>query len=336
VRHNANGFFGAGVKTMHEITPLEGIVKRLGDRANITYSIGYTKLGGSNLIERAVAAARQADVAVIVAGLNHSRYLDDEGWDRKNLRLPYDQDELIQRVVQANPRTIVVLISGPAIEMDPWLDRVPAVLQANYPGMEGGTALARVLFGDVDPSGKLTCTYPKRLMDSPAHALGTYPGTNGTLFYTEGLLVGYRWFDTKNIEPLFPFGYGLSYTRFEYSDLKLVAGDPPDDPVVTAEFEIANTGRRAGAEVAELYVRQAHPGLPRPLKELKGFEKVLLQPGEKRKVSIPIDRRAFAYYDPGKNGWVSEAGDFEIQIGSSSRDIRLHDMFPLAYTTVEK
>jgi len=336
VRHNANGFFGAGVKTMHEITPLEGIVKRLGDRANITYSIGYAKLGGSNLIERAVAAARQAEVAVIVAGLNHSRYLDDEGWDRKNLRLPYDQDELIQRVVQANPRTIVVLISGPAIEMDPWLDRVPAVLQANYPGMEGGTALARVLFGDVDPSGKLTCTYPKRLMDSPAHALGTYPGTNGTLFYTEGLLVGYRWFDTKNIEPLFPFGYGLSYTRFEYSDLKLVAGDPPDDPVVTAEFEIANTGRRAGAEVAELYVRQAHPGLPRPLKELKGFEKVLLQPGEKRKVSIPIDRRAFAYYDPGKNGWVSEAGDFEIQIGSSSRDIRLHDTFPLARTTVEK
>jgi beta-glucosidase len=220
--------------------------------------------------------------------------------------------------------------------MDPWLDRVPAVLQANYPGMEGGTALARVLFGDVDPSGKLTCTYPKRLMDSPAHALGTYPGTNGTLFYTEGLLVGYRWFDTKNIEPLFPFGYGLSYTRFEYSDLKLVAGDPPDDPVVTAEFEIANTGRRAGAEVAELYVRLAHPGLPRPLKELKGFEKVLLQPGEKRNVSIPIDRRAFAYYDPGKNGWVSEAGDFEIQIGSSSRDIRLHDTFPLARTTVEK
>ena len=336
VRHNANGFFGAGVKTMHEITPLEGIVKRLGDRANITYSIGYSKQGGSNLIERAVAAARQADVAVIVAGLNHSRYLDDEGWDRKSLRLPYDQDELIQRVVEANPRTIVVLISGPAVELDPWLDRVPAVLQANYPGMEGGTALARVLFGDVDPSGKLTCTYPKRLMDSPAHALGTYPGTNGTLFYKEGLLVGYRWFDAKNIEPLFPFGYGLSYTRFQYSGLKLVAGSHPEDPVVTAEFEIANTGKRAGAEVAELYVRPARPGVPRPIQELKGFEKVMLQPGEKQKVSIRLDRRAFAYYDPAKKGWVSEAGDYGIEIGSSSRDIRLQDTFALSSTAVEK
>jgi beta-glucosidase len=336
VRHNANGFFGAGVKTMHEITPLEGIVKRLGDRANITYSTGYSKLGGSNLIERAVAAARQADVAVIVAGLNHSRYLDDEGWDRKNLRLPYDQDELIQRVVQANPRTIVVLISGPAIELDPWLDQVPAVLQANYPGMEGGTALARVLFGDVDPSGKLTCTYPKRLMDSPAHALDTYPGTNGTLFYKEGLLVGYRWFDTRNIEPRFPFGYGLSYTHFEYSGLKLIAGDHPEDPVVTAEFEIANTGKRAGAEVAELYVRPAHASLPRPLKELKGFKKIALKPGETRKVSISLDRRAFAYYDPAKEGWVSEAGDYGIEIGGSSRDIRLQDTFALAATTVER
>jgi beta-glucosidase len=338
VRTNAAGFFGAGVKTMHEITPLQGIVQRVGGNANITYSAGYSKKGGnaSNLVERAVTAARQADVAIVVAGLNHSRFLDDEGTDRTNLHLPYGQGELIRQVVEANPRTIVVLISGPAIEMDPWLDQVPAILQAGYPGMEGGTAIARVLFGDVNPSGKLTCTYPKQLLDSPAHALDTYPGTNGTLFYKEGLLVGYRWFDAKDIEPEFPFGFGLSYTTFEYSNLKLVPGADTNSPVVSAEFDIANTGARTGAEVAELYIHQQHPGLPRPLKELKGFKKISLKPGEKKTVSIPLDQRAFAYYDPAKTGWVSEAGDFKILVGSSSRDIRLQDSFHLAQTTVEK
>ncbi len=336
VRHHATGLFGAGVKTMHEITPLDGILQRVGTNMNITYSAGYSSRGGSNLIERAVAAAREADVAIVVAGLNHSRFLDDEGWDRTNLHLPYGQGELIRRVARANPKTVVVLISGPAIEMDPWLDRVPAVLQAGYPGMEGGTAIVRVLFGDVNPSGKLTCTYPKRLMDSPAHALGTYPGTNGTLFYKEGLLVGYRWYDAKDIEPEFPFGFGLSYTTFEYSNLKLVPAEGTNSPVVTAEFEIANTGSRAGAEVAELYIHQDHPSLPRPLKELKGFKKISLKPGEKKAVSIPLDQRAFAYYDPAKSGWVSEAGDFKILVGSSSRDIRLQDTFHLSQTTVEK
>jgi beta-glucosidase len=336
VRHHATGLFGAGVKTMHEITPLEGIVQRVGTNMNVTYSVGYSERSGSNFVERAVTAARQADVAIVIAGLNHSRYLDDEGWDRKNLRLPYGQDELIQQVVKANPRTIIILIAGPAIEMDPWLKQVPAVLQAWYPGMEGGTALARVLFGDVNPSGKLTCTYPKQLMDSPAHALDTYPGTNGVLFYKEGLLVGYRWFDAKNIEPEFPFGFGLSYTTFEYSNLKLVAGIETNGPVVTAEFDIANTGQRAGAEVAQLYVHQENPSLSRPIKELKGFKKVSLKPGEKTTVSIPLDERAFAYYDPAKSGWVIEAGDFKIQIGASSRDIRLQDNFHLAKTTVEK
>jgi beta-glucosidase len=220
--------------------------------------------------------------------------------------------------------------------MDPWLNQVPAVLQAGYPGMEGGTAIARVLFGDVNPSGKLTCTYPKQLMDSPAHALDTYPGTNGTLFYKEGLLVGYRWFDTKNIEPLFPFGFGLSYTTFEYSNLKLVTGEDTNAPLVTAEFDIANTGSRAGAEVAELYVHQANPSLPRPEKELKGFKKVSLKVGEKKTVSIPLNRDAFAFYDPSKNGWVTEPDNFKILIGSSSRDIRLQGDFKLAQAITYK
>ncbi len=337
VRTNAAGFFGAGVKTMYEVTPLQGIVQRVGGKVNVTYSAGYSKSGGdSNMIKRAVLAARQADVAIIVAGFNHSRFLDDEGWDRTNLCLPYGQNELIWRVVKANPRTIVVLVSGPAVELGPWLAQVSAVLQAHYSGMEGGHALARILFGDVNPSGKLTVTYPKRLMDSPAHALDTYPGTNGTLFYKEGLLVGYRWFDTKNIEPLFPFGFGLSYTTFEYSNLKLVPGQGTNGPVVTAEFDITNTGSRAGAEVAQLYIHQENPSLPRPLKELKGFKKVFLKPGEKQTVSIPLDVRAFAFYDPAKAGWVAEAGGYKIQIGSSCRDIRLQDTFLRAQTTVEK
>jgi beta-glucosidase len=330
VRHNAAGFFGAGVKTMYEVTPLDGIVQRVGGKVNVTYSVGYRKEGGdSNLVERAVTAARQADVAIIVAGLNHSRYLDDEGWDRTNLSLPYGQDKLIQQVVQANPRTIVVLVSGPAIELGQWLAQVPAVLQAHYSGMEGGHALARILFGDVNPSGKLTVTYPKQLLDSPAHALDTYPGTNGTLFYKEGLLVGYRWFDAKDIEPLFPFGFGLSYTTFEYSNLKLVPGHGTNGPVVTAEFDLTNTGQRAGAEVAELYIHQENPSLPRPLKELKGFKKISLKPGEKQTVSIPLDVRSFAFYDPSKSAWVAQPDDFKIQIGSSSRDIRLTENFHL-------
>ena len=337
VRHNANGFFGAGVKTMYEVTPLDGIEDLVGSKVNITYSVGYSKDGTTrNMVERAVTAAHQADVAIIVAGLNHSRYLDDEGWDRKDLRLPYGQDELIEQIARTNRHTIVVLVSGPAIEMDPWLERVPAVLQAHYSGMEGGHALARILFGEVNPSGKLTVTYPKALMESPAHALGTYPGTNGTLFYTEGLLVGYRWFDTKDIEPEFPFGFGLSYTTFEYSNLQLVPGDAGDGPLVTARFDLANTSSRAGAEVAELYVHQDNPSPARPLKELKGFTKVFLKPGEKRSVSIPLDQRAFAFYDPSKAGWVSEAGNFEILVGSSSRDIRLQDTFHLTQTSVAR
>lgn len=336
IRKNANGFFGAGVKTPYEVTPLDGIKQFVGDQASVTYSAGYTKNGGgSNLVAEAVAAARQADVAIVIAGLNHSRHLDDEGWDRTNLCLPYGQNELLSQVIQANPRTIVVLVSGPAIELGPWLEQAPAVLQAHYSGMEGGHALADILFGKVNPSGKLSVTYPKQLLDSPAHALDTYPGTNATLFYKEGLLVGYRWFDAKKIEPLFPFGYGLSYTTFKYSRLKLVRAADKDG-IVTAQFEIKNTGKVAGAEVAELYIQPTRPSVTRPVRELKGFKKIFLQPGEKQTVSIPLDQRAFAFYDPAKPGWVAEAGDYRVQVGSSSRDIRLDDRFHLRKTTVTK
>ena len=351
----AYGGGSARIKAPYEITALEGISNRLGGNVNLIYAQGYNPpvgsggvnfkpedeeiappLDSSKLSAEAVVAAKSADAVIYVGGLNHHGGYDTEGADRKDIKLPGGQDELIQKIVQANPRTVVVLMGGGAVEMDAWLDRVPAVLYAWYPGLEGGNALARALFGDVNPSGKLPCTFPKRLADSPAHVLHAYLGTNGTVVYQEGLLVGYRWFDTKNIEPLFPFGYGLSYTTFKYSNLKLVPAHDASGPLVTVEFELANTGSRAGAEVAQVYVQEASPSLPRPLKELKGFKKVFLQPGEKQKVSVTLDRNAFAHYDPDKKGWVADKGAYKILVGSSSRDLLLDGKFKLAETTVEK
>jgi len=329
-RLHAHGGDSSGIKAFYEVNPLDGIVKRAGEKVNVVFSEGYRKGGGPELAERAIAAAKAADVVIYIGGLNHDRGFDCEGADRKDMKLPYGQDELIQEIVAANPKTVVVL-EGTMVEMDSWLDKVPALLQAWYPGMEGGNALARVLFGDVNPSGKLPATFPKKLSDTPAYAFGAgaYPGTNGTVAYAEGLLVGYRWFDTKNIEPQFPFGFGLSYTTFEYSNLKLIPGDGTNE-IVTAQFEIENTGQRAGAEVAQLYVHEKNPRLMRPEKELKGFRKVFLQPGEKQTVSISLNQGSFSYYDDGKKAWVAQPDGFEILIGSSSRDLRLRDNFNLA------
>ena len=327
-RLHAHGGDSSGIKAFYEVNPLDGIVKRAGSNVNVIFSEGYRRNGGAELAERAVAAAKSADAVIYIGGLNHDRGLDCEGADRKDMKLPYGQDELISKIIAANPKTVVVL-EGTMVEMDSWLGQAPALLQAWYPGMEGGNALARVLFGDVNPSGKLPATFPKKLADSPAHALGNYPGANGTVTYAEGLLVGYRWFDTRQIEPQFPFGFGLSYTTFQYSNLKLIPGDGTNE-IATAQFEIENTGQRAGAEVAQLYVHENNPPLPRPEKELKGFKKVLLQPGGKQTVSIPLTRSAFAYYDPARKGWVAQPDSFEILIGGSSREICLRDTFKLA------
>jgi beta-glucosidase len=326
----AHGGESSGIKAFYEITPLEGIVQRIGKHATVTYAQGYGEYAGPELVAEAVKAAQQSDVAIVFAGLGHDEFRDTEGSDRKDLRLPNGQDELIARVQQANPRTIVVLVSGSPVQMDPWLADVPAVLEAWYSGMEGGNAIAAVLFGDVNPSGKLPCTFPKRLEDSPAHALGAYPGSNGTVRYAEGLLVGYRYFDTKGIEPLFAFGHGLSYTHFEYSNLKLEAGT--GSVVTTVKFDLANTGSRAGAEVAQLYVHQSNPSLSRPIQELKGFKKVMLQPGERQTLSIPLDARAFAFYDPAQKEWVTEKDSFEIRVGGSSRNLPLRDKLVLDHT----
>ena len=349
----ASGGGAANIKAPYEITALEGISNRIGGSVKITYSPGYAlprgggrgrgaapvetnSTAGLDLAAGAVNAAQAADVVIYVGGLSHGGGYDSEGQDRSDLKLPGAQDELLEKIVRANPKTVVVLNGGGPVEMGSWLSRTPGLLYAWYGGLEGGSALARVLFGDVNPSGKLPCTFPKQLADSPAHALNAYPGTNGTVTYVEGLLVGYRWYDAKKIEPLFPFGCGLSYTTFKYSALKIAPAKDPKNPMVTVEFEIANTGKRAGGEAAQVYVQEVKPSVTRPVKELKGFTKVSLQPGQKQKVSLKLDRSAFAFYDPDKKGWVAEKGAFRILVGSSSRDIHLQGDCRLAETVFDR
>lgn len=339
-RKHARGGGSAGIKALYEVTPLEGILNRVGGNVNVTYSAGYrpperrrtgqadaagvraeqvaAEANAKELADRAVLAAKAADVVIYVGGLSHMRNGDDEGSDRLDMKLPHGQDELLTRVLQANPHTVVVLVSGAPVEMDAWLAQAPAVLQAWYPGMEGGNAIARTLFGDVNPSGKLPFSFPKRLADSPAHALDAYPGKDGTEVYSEGLLVGYRWFDTKGIEPLFPFGHGLSYTSFGYVNPRVErAGEGWN-----AQIDLANTGGRDGAEVVQVYVEPVRPKVMRPTKELKGFRKIGLKAGEKGSISIPLDARAFAFYDPARKSWVAAPGEYTVHFGSSSRDLR--------------
>lgn len=353
-RLQARGGWSSELKAFYEVSPMEGILRRVRKDVNVSYSVGYLapvmrrteeadaagvkktvmvaepRPTKEQLIERAVLAARQADVAIVVAGLNHDQHFDSEGSDKKDLRLPFDQDELIEQVVAANPRTIVVMMAGGPVEMDPWLARVPAVVQGWYLGMEAGNALAGVLFGDINPSGKLPCTFPRKLTDSPAHTAGTdvYPGTGrgGVVRYQEGLLVGYRWFDTKQIEPLFPFGHGLSYTTFRYDNLNVtpIGGADAGASGATVECDLTNTGARPGAEVVQVYVADPEASVPRPAKELKGFSKVWLQPGETKHVIIPLNTRAFAFYSPEQKSWIAEKGTFHLAVGSSSRDLRLN------------
>ncbi|MBI2512761.1 MAG: glycoside hydrolase family 3 C-terminal domain-containing protein [Opitutae bacterium] len=340
----------SAIKALYEITPLAGIIERVGGRATVIHAAGYQppvergtgkidaagiaqteldaaaeKAAANELIDRAVAAARLADVAIVVGGLNHGRDQDAEGADRLSLALPFGQDELIARVAAANPHTVVVLVAGSPVAMDPWLERPPSVVLAWYGGMEAGHALADVLFGDVNPSGKLPVTFPRRLADSPTHASGSvrnYPGENGRVFYDEDLLVGYRWFDAKAIEPLFPFGHGLSYTKFDFSPLRVSSTGSGADLRVTVECEVRNSGLRAGAEVVQLYIEPVGADVERPPQELKAFAKVALAPGESKPVRLTLDARSFATYDPTVSAWRVAAAAFRLHVGGSSRDRR--------------
>lgn len=283
----------------------------------------YVRLGcgpaePAGALEAAVALAAESDVAIVVAGLTPD--WESEGFDRPDLSLPGRQAELIEAVAAANPNTVVVLNCGAPVEM-PWLERVRAVLQAWYPGQEAGHALADVLFGDANPSGKLPMTWPRRLKDTPAYI--NYPGENGHVLYGEGLFAGYRYYDKRDVEPLFPFGYGLSYTTFEYGHLRLSTAECGPGDEVVAGVDVTNRGPRAGREVVQLYVRDVECSLARPDKELKAFGPVTLQPGETRTVTLTLGPEAWRFYDPARGGWVVEPGEFEVLVGGSSRDIRL-------------
>ena len=274
---------------------------------------------GDDMLREAVEIAAKSDAAVIFAGLSWK--VEGEGVDKANIALPAGQNELIKAVSAVNKNTIVVLINGTPVNMEQWVEKVPAIVEAWYPGQEGGNAIANILFGKVNPSGKLSVTFPKKLSDNPSY--GNYPGSGGRVHYREGIFVGYRHYDKNNIEPLFPFGHGLSYTTFKYSDLKI---DKKND-LIKVSMDLENTGKRVGKEVVQLYIYDCESSLARPPKELKAFKKINLKPGEKKTVKFELDKTALSFYDPSKKGWVVEPGKFEVLIGSSSRDIRLKGGF---------
>jgi beta-glucosidase len=284
--------------------------------------IGCMREIPADSIAQAVVLAAKSDAAIIFAGLTPE--WEGEGADRSDMKLPGEQTRLIEQVAAANPNTIVVLNAGAPLSMN-WLDQVAAVLQAWYLGQETGNAVVDVLFGEVNPSGRLPMTFPKRLQDNPAYI--NYPGESGKVHYGEGLYVGYRYYDKKDIAPLFPFGYGLSYTTFAYRNLEMSATEYAKGDVIRMSVEVENTGKCRGQEIVQVYVRDLKSHIMRPEKELKAFSKITLEPGQVRQVTLVLDEEALSYYDPGLKRWVVEAGEFEVLVGSSSRDIRLTTSF---------
>jgi beta-glucosidase len=297
------------VKPLYTVTPSAGLKARAGSGVTVTTDSGST-------VSSAVAKAKAADVAIVMVEDS-----EGEGKDRPNLTLPNNQDALVSAVVAANPHTIVVSKTGGPVLM-PWADQVPAILQAWYPGEEDGNAVADVLFGAFDPSGKLPVTFPRKESDVPANTAAQYPGVNGTAHYSEGIFVGYRHYDAKNIAPLFPFGFGLSYATFSYASLKVTKGTGAN---VTVEADVTNTGTMTGAEIAQLYVGSpTSSATPEAPQELAGFQKVLLTAGQTKHVTFTLDARSFSHWDTASHSWKVTAGTYRILVGSGSRDIRLH------------
>lgn len=288
--------------------------------AELTYAEGYPTDNSfrQDLIDQAVSLAQAADVAVLYIAL--PTFKESEGYDRQDLDLTEQQVALIKSVSKIQSNTVVVLNNGAPVVMGEWLEGVAAVLEGWMMGQAGGAAIADVLFGKVNPSGKLAETFPSRLSDTPAYL--NWPGGAGEVRYGEGLFIGYRYYDARNVSVLFPFGHGLSYTTFSYSDARVSAKSFKDVDGVTVTVDVTNTGSLAGKEIIQVYVHDQQSGLVRPEKELKGFAKVELQPGETRSVSIPLDFRAFAYYHPDYKQWITEDGEFDILIGASAADIR--------------
>lgn len=305
------------------------LVRLVGNRGAIAYADGYTKEHQSDpvLLREAQAVARTAKVAVVFVGLPSS--FESEGYDREHIDLPQAHNELIEAVCDVQPNVIVVLTNGSAVAM-PWVARVPAIVEGWLSGQAGGAAIADILLGQVNPSGKLSETFPIKLSDTPSYL--SFPGKGRQAIYTEGLFIGYRWYDARDIEPLFPFGHGLSYTTFSYSEITLDKPTFQDTDTLTVSFRIKNMGYRVGQEVVQLYVHPKKPRLHRPDKELKAFEKVLLQPEEEKEVCLQLSPRDFAYYDPDAGAYVIDSGEFDILIGASSRDIRLQQTVAIAST----
>lgn len=347
----------SSLKARREVTPLDGLKQRVGEDVDVVYVRGYVgdpvmeqdglkvqdisdSRSADELLAEAVDAARGADYVIFVGGLNKAPHQDCEDADREGLGLPYGQDRLISELARVNSNLVVVNLSGNAVAM-PWIKDVPAVVQGWFIGSEAGNAITDVLSGDVNPSGKLPFTFPMSLADVGAHASGEYPGNKAELdaskewgdtireYYNDDIFVGYRWADKEKTTPLFPFGHGLSYTSFEYgkptADKKVMTADD----IITVSVNVKNTGSREGSEIVQLYIADKKSSLPRPVKELKGFRKVKLAPGEEKTVSFTVDKTALSFFDDKKHQWVAEPGKFEAIVGASSRDIKGSLLFEL-------
>ncbi len=335
----------SSLKVQRETSPLDGLRAQAPAGSTVVWERGYVgdptgeyngvtsgqdlseSRSADRLIADAADAARRADVVIFVGGLNKATGQDCEDSDRESLALPYNQDAVIEALVAANPRTVVVNVSGNAVAM-PWADKVPAILQAWFLGSESGNSLADVIFGRVNPSGKLPMTFPVRLDDVAAHAVGEYPGTKRAdsdivdIRYNEGVMVGYRWFDTRKIRPLFAFGHGLSYTTFGYGKLSADASKIGPNGALTLSVDVTNTGSRAGAETVQLYISDTKASVKRPAKELKNFAKIYLKPGQTKTVTFTVRPSDLAFFDAGAHAWKAEPGEFRAHVGAASDDIR--------------
>ncbi|WP_419789144.1 glycoside hydrolase family 3 C-terminal domain-containing protein [Mucilaginibacter sp. X5P1] len=335
VRTFALGGYGAGVKAQHEITALEGIKSKFGKTASVTFAQGYkAKYLANNtdaqnsgydqpdqtLIDQAVALAKTTDVAILCIGSN--REYESEGHDRKNLELPFGEQALVNAVTAANPNTIIVIMAGAPYDLNEIKKSNHTIVWSWFNGSEAGNALADVLKGVVNPSGRLPFTFPVSLNDSPASALNTYPGKDLTAEYKEGILVGYRWYDTKKIDPLYCFGYGLSYTNFTYTDLTTNKKTYKPDDKITVSLKVKNTGSVAGKEVVQLYISKLNSLVLRPEKELKAFKKIMILPAKTAAISVNIDIKDLAYFDSKLSKWTIEPGQYQLMAASSSKDIR--------------
>lgn len=331
----------SSLKAKYEVSPLDGLKNRIGNQAEVIYARGYVGDASSEyngvksgqdltetrseqeLIAEAVNLAKSADLVIFIGGLNKSDHQDAEGADRKSLDLPYNQNKVISSLAEANKNLVVVNISGNAVAM-PWVNEVPAIVQSWYNGTESGTALASILVGDVNPSGKLPFSFPVKLNDIGAHKFDAqvYPGVNKEAVYKEGIFVGYRWLDKENIKPIFPFGHGLSYTTFEYGKASIDKKEIGKNDELTVSVNVKNTGTKDGSEIVQLYVSDKKSSLPRPIKELKGFEKLSLKAGEEKNVTFIIGKDELSFFDDKKHDWVVEPGDFEVMIAASASDIK--------------